>query len=185
MKIYTKKGDKGETFLFGGGPFPKDDARVAAYGEVDELNSVIGCLLAELGGANDLSDELRRVQEQLFMVGAELASLSPPPEMTKGFIQNSHVQSLELQIDQWQAELTPLKKFILPGGSKAAAFAHLARTVCRRAERSLVGLIHGMTVRPELLIYLNRLSDWLFVAARILNHEDGVEDILWEGILKT
>jgi cob(I)alamin adenosyltransferase len=183
MKIYTKKGDKGETFLFGGGPYSKDDQRIEAYGTVDELNSVVGCVISEL------SDEgikviLRSVQEQLFVVGAELATVNPSAEMAKGFIQSKHVAQLENQIDEWEKELAPLKKFILPGGSKGAAFLHLARTVCRRAERRLVALSHDQMVRPELVIYLNRLSDWFFVLARLVNRHGGVEDILWEGILK-
>jgi cob(I)alamin adenosyltransferase len=183
MKIYTKKGDQGQTHLFGGGPYPKDNERIVAYGTVDELNSVVGCALSEIT-ISEFSDRLCSIQEQLFVVGAELATVNPKPDMLKGFIQNSHIQKLEQDMDAWDKELTPLKKFILPGGSKAAAFLHLARTVCRRAERKLVKLSHDEVLRPELLIYLNRLSDWFFVMARIVNHRAKLGDVLWEGILK-
>ena len=183
MKIYTKKGDHGETFLFGGGPFPKDSASVEAYGSVDELNSVLGCILAELQDSN-LGAVLTEIQRQLFIVGAELATVNPNAEMAIGFIQDRHIMALEKQIDTWEEELEPLKKFILPGGTKAAALLHLARTVGRRAERQVVSLSHDLALRPELLIYLNRLSDWLFVLARLVNRRAKVEDVLWEGILK-
>ncbi len=182
LKIYTKKGDAGQTFLFGGGPYPKDSERIAAYGEVDELNSVVGCVVTELK-EKDLQEILHRVQKELFVVGAELATLKPSVEMQAGFIQERHVANLEHEIDQWETELTPLTKFILPGGSKPSAWLHLARTVSRRAERSLVHLSHDLTVRPELLCYMNRLSDWFFVLARLINHRSKVQDILWEGML--
>jgi cob(I)alamin adenosyltransferase len=184
MKIYTKKGDKGQTHLFGGGPFPKDDKRIAAYGTVDELNSVVGCAAAELGDQSPFHPILLEIQKQLFIVGAELATLNPKVEMAKGFIQSAHVEALEKQIDGWEQELTPLTRFILPGGSKAAAWLHLARTTCRRAERDLVACSREQTFRPELIVYLNRLSDWFFVLARLINRRSGVSDILWEGILK-
>lgn len=182
MKIYTKKGDLGQTFLFGGGPYPKDSERIDAYGTVDELNSVLGCALSEMEA--ELADILREVQKQLFVVGAELATINPAPEMEAGFIQAKHVVALENQIDAWETELEPLKKFILPGGNHAAALLHLGRTVCRRAERQVVTVSHDIGVRPEMIVYLNRLSDWLFVLARIVNLRSGVTDILWEGILK-
>ena len=183
MKIYTKKGDQGQTFLFGGGPYPKDSERIQAYGTVDELNSVLGCALCELED-QDLVATITDAQKQLFIVGAELATLSPTPEMAAGFIQPKHVQALEKQIDAWESELVPLQKFILPGGTKAAALLHLARTTCRRAERQVVTLSHDLAIRPELLIFLNRLSDWLFVLARLANLRSGHHDTLWEGILK-
>lgn len=183
MKIYTKKGDQGQTFLFGGGPYPKDSERIEAYGSVDELNSVVGCALVELQD-KELQSACLEIQRQLFIVGAELATLNPTPELAAGFIQDRHVQALEKQIDAWEGELEPLKKFILPGGAKAAALLHLARTVCRRAERQVVAVSHDQAIRPELLVYLNRLSDWLFVLARVVNRRAKVEDILWEGILK-
>ncbi|HEX5035071.1 MAG TPA: cob(I)yrinic acid a,c-diamide adenosyltransferase [bacterium] len=185
MKIYTKKGDHGQTFLFGGGPYPKDNERIAAYGEVDELNSVVGSAIAALKNAGPLADRLLEIQKQLFVVGAELATVSPSAEMAAGFIQAAHSQALEKDIDAWENELEPLKKFVLPGGEAAAAFLHQARTVGRRAERAVVKLSHDQAIRPDLLVYLNRLSDWFFVLARLVNKRAGVPDILWEGILKS
>ncbi len=185
MKIYTKKGDAGQTYLFGGGPYPKDSERIEAYGTVDELNSLLGCAHVELTTHDsDLAKNLLEIQKQLFVVGAELATVNPTPEMAAGFIQQKQVQALELQIDAWEKELEPLKKFILPGGNRPAALLHLGRTVCRRAERHVVTLSHDLAVRPELLTFLNRLSDWLFVLARLVNRRAGVGDVLWEGILK-
>jgi len=183
MKIYTKKGDKGQTSLFGGGPYPKNDQRVATYGEVDELNSVIGCVLSELE-EEFLKKNLSEIQKQLFVVGAELASVNPPEKMKVGFIQSGHVKALENLIDHCEASLKPLAQFILPGGCKAAALLHLARTTCRRAERSLVSLSQAQVIREELIVYLNRLSDTLFIMARFANAKAKVEDVLWEGILK-
>ncbi len=185
MKIYTKKGDRGETFLFGGGPYPKDSVRIAAYGTVDELNSVLGCAHVEMTVFDhDLAKCLLEIQKQLFVIGAELATVAPSTEMAAGFIQPNHVTALEAQIDAWETELDPLKNFILPGGNRAAALLHLGRTVCRRAEREAVALSHEISLRMELLVYLNRLSDWLFVLARLVNKRAGVSDLLWEGILK-
>ncbi|HCU25072.1 MAG TPA: cob(I)yrinic acid a,c-diamide adenosyltransferase [Deltaproteobacteria bacterium] len=184
MKIYTKTGDAGQTYLFGGGPFPKDNERIEAYGDVDELNTVVGLALAGLETEDPLRSDLLEVQKQLFLIGAELASVKPDAKMIAGFLQKKQIESLEKQIDAWETELEPLKKFILPGGHSAAAALHQARTVCRRAERSVVALSHDLQLRPELLIYLNRLSDWFFVLARVVNRRAGVEDILWEGILK-
>jgi ATP:cob(I)alamin adenosyltransferase len=184
MKIYTKKGDAGQTSLFGGGPYPKDDARIEAYGEVDELNSVLGCAGAECQSI-EFVQPIVEVQKQLFMVGAELATVDPSPALAKGFISSVHIRGLEAQIDAWEKDLPPLKKFILPGGSRASAFLHLARTVGRRAERRVVHLSHEQKIRPEVLEYMNRLSDWIFVLARRVNRKAGVEDLLWEGILKS
>ena len=183
MKIYTKKGDRGETFLFGGGPFPKDDKRIAAYGTIDELNAALGCALAEIGEDQGFTPRLLEIQKQLFVVGAELATLSPNAELAKGFLQAAASEALERDIDAWESTLPPLKKFILPGGSKAAALLHLARTVCRRAERELVGAAREQTIRHELVVYLNRLSDWLFVLSRAVNQRAKISDVLWEGIL--
>ncbi len=182
MKIYTKKGDQGSTYLFGGGPYPKDTPRIAAYGSVDELNSVIGCAIAELTDKT-LKIKLQTLQEELFMMGAELSTLNPTEKMKQGFIQSKHILAQEKFIDEMEAELKPLKKFILPGGCKAAAFLHLARTTCRRAEREIVALSHQEEVRSEILVYINRLSDFLFVMARFANLKAKVEDLLWEGLL--
>jgi cob(I)alamin adenosyltransferase len=182
MKIYTKKGDKGQTGLFGGGTLPKDDLRIAAYGTVDELNAVVGLAISQ-GPQAEVRARLIEVQKQLFILGAELATLEPSPQMLKGYLQEGHVVTLEEQMDGWEKELNPLKKFILPGGATTATYLHLARTVCRRAERSLVTLHQKQRLRPEVLKYTNRLSDWFFVLARYANHLEKKEDILWEGIL--
>ncbi|HEX8906478.1 MAG TPA: cob(I)yrinic acid a,c-diamide adenosyltransferase, partial [Longimicrobiaceae bacterium] len=185
MKIYTKTGDRGETGLFGGGRVPKDHARVEAYGEVDELNSTIGLVLPHLdtSGLWEISEGLRQVQADLFTVGANLAT--PAPE--DGGRENAHIppldagriEALEQWIDAADTELEPLTTFILPGGSPAAAALHLARTVCRRAERRVVALSHEATVRPEYITYLNRLSDLLFTLARLANHHAGLPDTPW------
>lgn len=183
MKIYTKKGDQGSTYLFGGGPFPKDDSRIDTYGTLDELNAVLGCVLSEISDPF-LRKELEKIQRQLFVLGTELSSVNPNETLKAGFIQQSQIEALEKQIDDWEKKLQPLKQFILPGGTKGAALLHLARTVCRRAERALVSLSHREEIRPESLVYLNRLSDFLFVMARETNRVEKKEDILWEGILK-
>jgi len=183
MKIYTKKGDRGETSLFGGGPFPKDDKRIAAYGTIDELNSVLGCALAQFGENRGFAPRLLEIQKELFVVGAELATLVPSAELAKGFLPAAASEALERDIDAWEKTLQPLKQFILPGGTTAAAMLHLARTVCRRAERELVTVAREQTIRPELVVYLNRLSDWLFVLSRAVNQRAKISDVLWEGIL--
>jgi len=175
-KIYTKTGDTGETGLFGGGRVPKDDPRVEAYGALDEANSALGLLAAEL--EPELGDAVRSVQRVLFDIGAELASPQPgrvaavPPDA---------VTTLEGRIDQWETQLAPLRQFILPGGSPPAAVCHLARSLVRRAERRTVTLARAAPVNPEILKYLNRLSDWLFVLARVLNQRRRIADVPWEG----
>jgi cob(I)alamin adenosyltransferase len=185
MKIYTKTGDRGETGLFGGRRVPKDDVRVAAYGDVDELNSTLGLAIVALdaAGVADVSGGLRQVQADLFTVGANLAT--PRPE--DGSRENAHVpvlaegsvEALERWIDGAEEELEPLKAFVLPGGSPAASALHLARTVCRRAERSVVGLAREAAIGDEILRYLNRLSDLLFTLARLANRRAGVPDVPW------
>ena len=185
MKIYTKTGDRGETGLFGGQRVRKDHVRVEAYGEVDELSSTLGVAIAHLeaAGQDEPAAGLRRVQADLFTVGANLAT--PAPE--DGGRENAYipaldparVEALERWIDAAEAELEPLKSFILPGGAPAAAALHLARTVCRRAERRVVALAHEAHVAPEHVVYLNRLSDLLFTLARLANHQAGVEDVTW------
>ena len=173
MKIYTKTGDDGTTGLGDGTRVPKDAARVAAYGSVDELNSTIGVLLAqELPAA--LRETLVQVQHDLFDLGGELCI----PGMA--MIEEADVVRLEETLDSFNAGLPPLKDFILPGGGAAAAHAHVARTVCRRAERDTVTLAHGESVRPEALRYLNRLSDLLFVLARVLARAGGHGEVLWQ-----
>jgi cob(I)alamin adenosyltransferase len=179
MKIYTKTGDDGTTGLFGGARVKKASRRVDAYGTVDELNAAIG--VARAIKLEDLSEEiLGRVQVDLFTLGAELASV-PGKEDKLGMtlLGPTDIARLEQAIDRAEAELPPLKAFVLPGGSQEAAALHHARTVCRRAERALL-MIDDATPRPDLVVYLNRLSDLLFVLARRANAHAGVPDVPWE-----
>ncbi|HEX9293906.1 MAG TPA: cob(I)yrinic acid a,c-diamide adenosyltransferase [Gemmatimonadales bacterium] len=177
MKIYTKTGDAGETGLFGGGRVPKDDPRVRAYGEVDELNAAIGLAAALDPWAYD-RDRLEAIQRDLFTIGAELAT-PDPAKLKSPSLDGARVRTLEEGIDGHEANLPPLKNFILPGGSPKAAAFHLARTVCRRAERTIVELARGQKVNPEIVTYLNRLSDLLFVLARAVNKFVGRGDTPW------
>jgi cob(I)alamin adenosyltransferase len=181
MKIYTKTGDQGETGLFGGGRVSKASARVDVYGEIDELNSALGLVRCEVPEA-DIQALLVRTQSRLFDLGAELAT-SPDSKVALGIplVSESEIQALEQAIDAAETELEPLKTFVLPGGSKGAALLHLARTVCRRAERKLVALAGQESIRPECVRYLNRLSDTLFVLARLANKRAGVADEPWIG----
>jgi cob(I)alamin adenosyltransferase len=179
VKIYTRTGDEGQTSLRWGTRVAKDAIRVHAYGTVDETNAFVGMGLAALpaGSSDQLAAMLTRIMRELFDVGADLAV---PPETDKGQlpkVQPAMVDGLEQEIDQLEAGLDPLRQFILPGGTPAAAALHTARTVCRRAEREVVSLMAIEPVDPVLLKYLNRLSDFLFVAARIANKVQGVEDI--------
>jgi len=179
MKIYTKTGDRGETGLFGGARVSKASLRVEAYGEVDELNSVLGLVRTEAFDA-ELDLLLAHVQSQLFNLGAELAA-APDSKVELGIqlISDVEIGALEQAIDRAETELAPLKTFVLPGGCRAAAYLHLGRTVCRRAERKLVLLTQSETVRDESVRYLNRLSDALFVFARLANHRAGIADVPW------
>ena len=180
MKIYTKTGDAGETSLFGGGRVRKSNLRVAAYGDVDELNAALGWLASLMPAGNASADLLRSVQRTLFGVGGEVATAKTEARgKLRDLVDESHVAILEASIDRLEEHLPPLRTFILPGGTPAAAAAHVARTVCRRAERSLVALAEADELRPEILRYINRLSDWLFVFARSLNHDAGAEEIPW------
>lgn len=180
MKIYTKTGDQGQTGLFGGARVSKASLRVEAYGEIDELNSVLGLVRAEPSFDDAIAALLEAVQCQLFNLGAELAT-APDSKASLGIplVSDEEIGALEQAIDQAETELAPLKTFVLPGGSRAAATLHLARTVCRRAERKLVLLNETDALRPESLRYLNRLSDALFVFARLANHRAGVADVPW------
>jgi cob(I)alamin adenosyltransferase len=182
-RIYTRSGDKGETGLFGGGRVRKDDLRVEAYGTVDELNAVLGVARGALAGHDGLPVEidhfLAHVQHQLFNLGAELAS-PQPAQLGASLVADADVAWLEQSIDGWEQKLDPLKTFILPGGSPAAAHLHWARTVSRRAERLVVTFAAAEPVRGEVLRYLNRLSDALFVAARTANQLAGVPDVAWK-----
>jgi cob(I)alamin adenosyltransferase len=181
MKIYTKTGDRGDTGLFGGARVSKASERVSAYGDVDELNSVLGVVCTHVADAARL-ELLRKTQNDLFVLGAELAK-NPDKELDLGvpLLSEAHIERLERSIDELDATVEPLKTFIVPGGSSGAAFLHLARTTCRRAERSVVHLAQSEPVRPELVRYLNRLSDWLFTLARAENASAGVPDVPWVG----
>jgi cob(I)alamin adenosyltransferase len=181
MKIYTKTGDAGETGLFGGVRVSKASLRVETYGEVDELNSAIGWARVSVSDP-DLDALLNQIQNDLFEVGAELGSTEDRKQKsTMPLIEDKQVVALERAIDKYEEGPPALTSFVLPGGSEGAARFHLARCVCRRAERSLVALGAQETLRGELLRYLNRLSDLLFVLARYANHTAGVEDIPWKG----
>ena len=183
MKIYTKTGDGGETGLFGGARIPKDSVRVATYGEVDELNAALG--LARALDPPEFADPLlQSIQRDLFTVGAQLAT--PDPEKLRkalsrsgAALSESDVAALEEAIDDQESRLEPLRNFILPGGAPKAAALHLARTVCRRAERAVVALSRHEQVNPAILRYLNRLSDLLFVLARAANAHAGRPDVKW------
>lgn len=182
MKIYTKTGDQGMTGLLGSGRVPKDDVRIEAYGTVDELNAVLGLVRAQ--GVDSSADALvAQLQGELFVVGSALADALPSGPFHNA-ITGEHVARLEAQIDALESELSPLTQFILPGGTLAAAHIHLARTVCRRAERMTVRLSHqpGEDVAGMLIVYLNRLSDLLFVLARVVNHRAAVADTPWAGM---
>ncbi len=179
MKIYTKTGDSGETGLFDGTRVAKSDARVDAYGEVDELNACLGLARAEIEDTV-LRDELARIQQDLFALGARLADPAAKiaERVTKAAITPDDIARLERLIDAADAELPALRRFILPGGGRAGAVLHLARTVCRRAERRMVALGPG-AIESDLLVYINRLSDLLFTLARLVNHRAGVPELEW------
>lgn len=179
MKIYTRTGDAGQTSLRWGERIAKDALRVEVYGTVDEANAFVGLALSHLhpGTAEELRAMLFRIQRELFDVGADLAT---PPNKDKGEkpkVEEAFITQLESEIDQLEAGLEPLRSFILPGGTQAASALHVARTVTRRAERRLVSLMEQEPVDPFLLKYLNRLSDFLFVAARAANRAMGASDI--------
>jgi cob(I)alamin adenosyltransferase len=179
LKIYTKTGDGGKTALLGGAMVSKSATRISAYGTVDELNSAIGaCRSFGLDGRLDAFME--RVQSDLFRVGAELASAGDAAARVPSPVGDADVRSIEEEIDRLDAELAPLKNFILPGGTPAASAAHLARSICRRAERVVVELSEKETVRGEVVVYLNRLSDALFVAARSINAVAGAPERIWK-----
>ena len=180
MKIYTKTGDAGDTGLFGGPRVRKDSPRIEAYGTVDELNAVLGLARAE-ALPDEIDALLYRVQNELFDLGAELAT---PNAEERGLrsLGAAQIAALELAIDRGESQLAPLREFILPGGNRGAAWLHVARTVCRRAERRLVSLsaMPGEKLAAEPIVYLNRLSDLLFVLARWTNQLAGVADVPWK-----
>ncbi|TWT96356.1 cob(I)yrinic acid a,c-diamide adenosyltransferase [Neorhodopirellula pilleata] len=207
MKIYTRTGDSGTTGLFGGPRVAKDDSRIEAYGTVDELNAVLGCVRAaiddtkvddtasddnagdgqmrngEKGSLSDLDAKIVRIQHELFSIGAELAS-PHPDEFNLRVIGKPHIDRLEAWIDESEGRLPPLKQFILPGGSAVASYVHLARAVCRRAERRVITLADAVEsetpISDGVIVYLNRLSDWLFVVSRDVNRLLGRPDQPWE-----
>jgi len=180
MKVYTKTGDKGQTSLVGGQRVSKCCQRLESYGTVDELNSHIGVLISYLNDQQDV-DFLTKVQADLFVVGGYLATDNSQREVRQGnIVSEEMVKAIENEIDRIQKLLPPLKLFILPGGARPAAYAHVCRTVCRRAERNILKLIEeGAEVDELLIAYVNRLSDYLFVLARKLNLDDNVNDVIW------
>jgi cob(I)alamin adenosyltransferase len=182
VKIYTKRGDGGETDLFGGGRVGKEHARVEAYGTVDELNAGLGVCAAE-SKSEDVRSAVLVIQARLFDLGSYFASSAPdsPAKSPSAAPAAEDVELLEAHIDAFEAELEPLKRFILPGGTPAAAAFHRGRTVCRRAERRAVALHGTEPLSPASLRYLNRLSDLLFVMARVENRRAGIADIEWVG----
>lgn len=188
-KVYTKSGDAGDTMLASGGRVRKHSVRLEAYGTVDELNACIGLIRVELHreprrtGAEVVLDEmdaqLSRIQQELFNLGAELSTADVDEPKLR--VDPRHVERLEKELDAWNGPLPPLQSFVLPGGGPVGAISHLARTVCRRAERAAFRLAdtEGETVRPEALRYLNRLSDYLFVLGRAVAHRLGDAETLW------
>lgn len=182
MKLYTRRGDRGETDLVGAGRVPKDHPRVDAYGAVDELNAALGAAAAQSGHA-DVRALVETIQRELFALGAYLATPEERHRAPAGIRapDEEAVAALEASIDAFEGELEPLQRFVLPGGTPAAALFHVARTVCRRAERRVVALDRTENLEPTAVRYLNRLSDLLFVLARLENRRAGVRDVEWEG----
>ncbi len=181
MKIYTKTGDAGESGLFGGKRVPKDDPRLEAYGTLDELNSLLGLTLCETV-TDRTRDSLNWLQNVLFMAGADLATLSGEDSAALKIerISKPYIDKIEAMIDEFSRELPELRYFILPGGTKAAALLHVARTVCRRAERAVVSTMKTGEINGNLLIFVNRLSDFLFVLSRYENRNSGIADTEWK-----
>ena len=184
MKIYTKTGDDGTTALLGSGAgrVPKSEMRIDCYGNVDELNAFVGWAAVAAGSGSGIFQMLQTVQADLFVIGSHLAVADgAPPPSSLPTLDDAIVSRLEMQIDAAVAQLPALRNFVLPGGSELAARLHIARTVCRRAERRLVQFAADRPVAPSILTYLNRLSDWLFVHARLANAQAGVADVPWSA----
>lgn len=180
MKIYTKTGDQGETGLFGAGRVSKDSPRIQAYGSVDELNALLG-VVQSLTDLEEVQEDLKKIQNDLFDVGSVLATPDPKQlEKIGSFVGSEDMIFLEKKIDFLEKDLSPLKNFILPGGDEVAAQLHVARTVCRRAERDIVHLNTLEKIDSQIVVYMNRLSDFLFVLARWVNFKKGVVEPLWE-----
>ncbi|MEK6966913.1 MAG: cob(I)yrinic acid a,c-diamide adenosyltransferase [Thermoproteota archaeon] len=177
MKIYTKTGDDGTTGLQGGSRISKSNPRIIAYGAVDEINSSLGIILSNTLD-NDISELLTKIQNDLFVAGSDLSN--PDIVTSKNRITSKMVEYLESKIDQFEKELTPITKFILPGGHPIASQVHFARTVTRRAETMVIALSEKENVNAECKKYLNRLSDLLFVLARVINKRNGITDVFWK-----
>lgn len=179
-RIYTRTGDKGETGLVGGARVSKDSLRVEAYGNVDELNSFLGVVRAFLSDT-ELDDLLAEVQNDLFVIGSDLASTAEAQQRRIPRISSERIVAMERMIDKFEAELSPLKSFILPGGGVSGSLLHNARTVARRAERRIVTLGRAEPINDQLVPYMNRLSDLLFVMARIANHRENKAETEWHS----
>jgi cob(I)alamin adenosyltransferase len=177
-KIYTRTGDDGSTGLIGGGRVEKSDPRIDGYGTVDELNAAVGW--AAVVCDEPVLEQLRRVQNELFVIGSHLAMQSGGDASALPALDETMIERLEREIDAADGELPPLRNYILPGGVEAAARLHVARTICRRAERLVVALGPTTPVPSPIVRYLNRLSDWLFVQARLVNHRAGIADVPWK-----
>lgn len=180
MKIYTKTGDKGQTSLYGGKKVLKSSRRIHLYGTLDETNCILGMCVAQGGTSDIVRARLLRLQRELFTLGSELASPGNTPKQLQ-LIGKKEIDLLESEIDEMESKLPQLKNFVLPGGSPAGAILHLARAVLRRAERIAVALNKREPVRPEILIFLNRGSDYLFVLSRYVNQSQYCEDVIWKG----
>lgn len=191
MKIYTRTGDDGSTGLFGGGRVGKSDPRIECYGTIDELNAAIGLAAAAVDGAiasaeadprpDAMGESLREIQHELFNIGSHLATPADSPSADKlPLLEDKMISRLETQMDQADEQLPKLRQFILPAGDEAACRLHLARTICRRAERRVVAFAVDRPVSPLIITYLNRLGDWLFVMARLANLRSGREDVPWK-----
>jgi len=174
-KIYTRTGDTGTTGMADGSRLAKDSLRMHAIGDVDELNSMIGVVINKSLSAGDIQENLITIQHDLFNLGGQLAM----PDYT--MVNQDRIDWLESTLDGMNEQLEPLKEFILPGGDEASCFCHMARTICRRAERSLVSLNAETEINGVLLAYINRLSDWLFVASRMLNKVQGKAEVYWQS----
>lgn len=187
FRVYTKGGDKGQSSLADGSRVPKYHRRLEAYGTCDELLSSLGALLAslqnfKLKSTDTLSQAITRVQNELFSLSSELAHPNYESAKYKSFlIEEPHIKALEQEIDAWDEHLEPLKNFLIPGSHTLSAEAHIARSVCRRAERNTIFLDEEENLRPEVIKYLNRLSDWLFILARYLDLEAGAKEHLWKS----
>lgn len=178
MKIYTKKGDAGQTSLLGGTQVPKYDLRIEAYGTIDELNAYLG-LISDQELAREFISLIRLVQNQLFTIGSHLANDPEKSQFTLPELHDTETDLLEKSIDKMNAQLPELRNFVLPGGHLANSMAHVARCVCRRAERRVVELHAQQPVHPIIIPFLNRLSDWLFVLSRYLSHKSDSPEVIW------